>query len=983
MRVIGRVGLCCVCAGGVLGIVPPAPVHAQTTSLASVGQGPAPANAESLFAVVSGDGRFVAFSSRATNLVATDTNDAADVFVRDLQDGTTTLVSLSTTGVQGTGDSGFPLLAAGGRYVVFTSFAADLVANDTNGFADVFVRDRDVDGDFIYDEPDAVATTRISVSDTGAQADRASYTVIGGVSADARHVTFASEATTLTSGDTGLHTDVFVHDRATGRTTRVSAAAPGAAEGNGDSFAPTISASGRWVAFTSAASNLVGGDTNNGCTLAGPPLFNCFDVFVHDRDVDADGLLDEPLQVSTVRASIATTGAEGNDMSGIAAISPDGRYVAFHSWASNLVPGDDNVLDDVFLRDMWLHTTTRLAAVGAGTHYQLGLATMRLSVARDAHEVAFSSWASTLVAGDTNAEEDVFVHEPAFARTRRISVSSSGAQAQGASTAPAISADGRLAVFVSASPDLVAGDTNGMTDVLVHGMEVPGGDLDSDGLPTPWEIAYGLDPAQAIGGNGADGDPDGDGLTNTQEYYAGTHPRGFHTRYLAEGATSDLFDTRLALLNVSGLASAVVRFRRGDGSSPPDLLDPYGDRVLQFNGLSRRTVDVKAVPGMSRAEFSTVVESDRPIVVDRLMTWDASGYGSHADTATAAPSHTWYLAEGATHGGFQLFYLLQNPNPVSVPVLVTYLRPAPAPPLTKLYTVGPSSRFNIWVNDEARRDSALAALAETAVSSVLASTYPIFVERAMYLTRGGVLYEAGHESAAVPSPAAHWFLAEGATGPYFDEFILVANPDIAVAQIDVRYLLPDGTVLAKAYAVPPQSRIDIWVNEETFPGLGHALAGTALSATIHSTNDVGVIVERAMWWPRPSNHWLEAHNSAGATATGVVWALAEGESGGPRGSETYILVANTSAVEGRVRVTLAYEGGGTHAIEVPLLPNSRTNVPAIEEWFPGITGKRFGALIESIGTTPAQIVVERAMYSNANGVHWAAGTNAVATRLAP
>ena len=118
-------------------------------------------------------------------------------------------------------------------------------------------------------------------------------------------------------------------------------------------------------------------------------------------------------------------------------------------------------------------------------------------------------------------------------------------------------------------------------------------------------------------------------------------------------------------------------------------------------------------------------------------------------------------------------------------------------------------------------------------------------------------------------------------------------------------------------------------------------------------------------------------------ATGTIWGLAEGESGGANNSETYFLIANTSSVAGTARVTLVYEGGGTQAVEIPLLPNSRTNVPAIESWFPGVTGKRFGALIESLGDMPAQIVVERAMYSDANGVHWAAGTNAVATRLAP
>ena len=128
---------------------------------------------------------------------------------------------------------------------------------------------------------------------------------------------------------------------------------------------------------------------------------------------------------------------------------------------------------------------------------------------------------------------------------------------------------------------------------------------------------------------------------------------------------------------------------------------------------------------------------------------------------------------------------------------------------------------------------------------------------------------------------------------------------------------------------------------------------------------------------------VEGHHSAGVTATGTAWGLAEGEVGGEHNIETYILIANTSPFAGRARVTLVFEAGGTEVVDVPLAPNSRTNVPAIESWFPGVTNQRFGALIESIGDTPGQIVVERAMYSAASGVRWAAGTGATATRLSP
>jgi hypothetical protein len=146
------------------------------------------------------------------------------------------------------------------------------------------------------------------------------------------------------------------------------------------------------------------------------------------------------------------------------------------------------------------------------------------------------------------------------------------------------------------------------------------------------------------------------------------------------------------------------------------------------------------------------------------------------------------------------------------------------------------------------------------------------------------------------------------------------------------------------------------------------------------TNDVPILVERAMWWPGDASRWHEAHNSPGATATGTAWALAEGEDGGPRQIETYILVANTSAFAGSATVTLLFDDGTSAAKTFALPPNSRTNVAVAAE-FPAAVGRRFGALIESTGTTPAQIVVERAMYWNAEGVPWAAGTNAMGTRL--
>ena len=498
----------------------------------------------------------------------------------------------------------------------------------------------------------------------------------------------------------------------------------------------------------------------------------------------------------------------------------------------------------------------------------------------------------------------------------------------------------------------------------------PTGDADGDGLLNGWEQQYGLNPLDGSGPHGAGGDPDADGKTNAQEFVDGTHPRGFVITYLAEGATGSLFRTRILIANPTAVQALVLtRFQKSDGTAVP--------RYQVVPPMSRATIDVGAVAGLEAAEFSTLIEADVQVVADRTMTWPVSGvsrdYGAHSErgilTRTAT---TWYLAEGATLGDFDLFYLIQNPNAQQAEIEVRYLL-ATGPPIVRTYTVAGQSRSNIWVDREGP------ALANAEVSAVVRSTngVPIIVERAMYLSAPGRPFAAAHESAGVTAPATSWFLAEGATGDFFDLFILVANPNDEEAALEARYLLTNGQVITKTYTSPPNSRFNIWVDLE-----GPLLADAAVSTTITSTNGVPIIVERAMWWPGPTAAtWYEAHNSPGSTETGVKWAMAEGELGGDASVETYILIANTSAVPGTGRVTLVFEDGSPAVSKDIALPaNSRTNVAVAAE-FEAAAGKVFGAIVESVGTTPARIVVERAVYYNADGVFWSAGTNALGTKI--
>jgi CSLREA domain-containing protein len=442
---------------------------------------------------------------------------------------------------------------------------------------------------------------------------------------------------------------------------------------------------------------------------------------------------------------------------------------------------------------------------------------------------------------------------------------------------------------------------------------------------------------------------------------------GAFTRYFAEGATGPFFDTQIALLNATGTAAtATLTFQKGDGSEVT--------QQVALAGIDRKTIDPETIPGLAGTVtgFSTEVTSDQPLIADRTMTWDDRRYGSHAETSIGRPLTRWFLAEGATINGFELFYLIQNPNNATANVQVRYLLPTGAP-LVRTYLVAPRSRFNIWVNLE---DPALAA---AEVSADITSDIPVIVERAMYRSVGGKQFSLGHESAGVEAPALQWFFAEGATGPFFDLFYLIANPGNDPATVEATYLKPDGSIVLKSYTVPANSRFNIWVDFE-----GAELAETAMGTTFRVTNNVPVVIERAMWWAGDFTQWAEGHNTAGAIATGEKWGLAEGEVGdAPFFTDTYILVANTSSSAGTVRVTLIFDDGSPSvAKDFPINGSSRLNVAARAD-FPEATGKRFGAIVESVGPTTVQLVVERAMYNSSDGVTFAAGTSALGTLLRP
>ncbi len=362
------------------------------------------------------------------------------------------------------------------------------------------------------------------------------------------------------------------------------------------------------------------------------------------------------------------------------------------------------------------------------------------------------------------------------------------------------------------------------------------------------------------------------------------------------------------------------------------------------------------------------------IIVERTLFWGDDLYGGHTGKGLTAGRTTWYLAEGDARV-FDTYILLANGGTLPAAVTATYLLES-GQTIVRAYSVGARQRVTIYANDVV--GSSGLALRGKSFSTTIASTVPIHVERAMYYTTGGRFWNVGHGSAAVAEPSPSWFVAEGHTGPLFDVYLLLANPGPNPVTATVRYLLPGGRALSKNYALARTSRTTLLVDAELV-GLDPSLAETDVSAEITANGDI--IVERAMYWPYDFTQWYEAHASAGITATGTQWGLAEGEYGGPLAFDSYVLIANPSAQDANVQVTLLRGAWLTPlTMTLTIAANSRGTVSAGQFVALGLqSGERFGAIVTSTNNVP--IVVERAMYWNGGGVFWGGGTNETAVKI--
>lgn len=414
-----------------VGVVGGAPADGPTERV-SVSSAGVAGNGESQTPVISGNSRYVAFQSAADNLVGEDTNSVRDVFLHDRETGQTRRVSRHTNGQQGNCDSGSPAISGGGRKVVFDSCAFNLVDDDTNNVPDVFAYDRDTG-----------EVRRVSVHTNGTQANDLSADPV--VSGDSRIIAFWSHADNLIEGDDEGHTDIFLHDQETWATWRITVNSLGEG-GNGDSQHPAISNDGRYVVYESGASNLTAGDSG---------IYR--DIFLFDRTTGF-----------TERVSVSDEEQEAQGESFAASVSGSGRYVAFVSFAANLVSDDNNSLPDVFVRDRVEGRTIRINVSNSGEEVGVLETDQEPTFSANGRYVAFKSRAGNLAPNDTNGVGDIFIYDLQEETISLASVNGDGVQGNDASQSPSLSDDGRFVAFSSVASNLVSGDSNGQRDIFVH-----------------------------------------------------------------------------------------------------------------------------------------------------------------------------------------------------------------------------------------------------------------------------------------------------------------------------------------------------------------------------------------------------------------------------------------------------------------------------------------------------------------------------------
>ncbi len=423
----------------------------------------------------------------------------------------------------------------------------------------------------------------------------------------------------------------------------------------------------------------------------------------------------------------------------------------------------------------------------------------------------------------------------------------------------------------------------------------------------------------------------------------------------AEGSTGAFFDTDLLLANPTTNQVAVTI----------TYLTEAGRVVtssLFLAAQSRTTVSADANTQLGATAFSSTVTSHLgvPIAVERTMRWDATGYGMHSEKAASALARDWFFAEGA-QGFYDTFFLLTNPAPAANVANVRFFLEN-GTQVTRTYNLAAQSRLTVYAGS-------IPELVNQSFGAQVTFTIAGAAERAMYF--GTPTFSGGHESAGVTRPSTNWFLAEGATGSFFTTFVLLSNPNATPAAVTLTYLREGGGTVTSVKTIQAGTRLTINIATED-----PSLAATSVATRV--TSDLPIVVERAMYWPMTPTSWNEASGAFGVTETALRWGLAEGRVGGPNAFQTFILVANPDVTAANITLTILRTTGAPIVKTLAVPAGGRLTITTGPGSFvPELADESFGATIVS----DRPVFAERALYSNANGVFWAAGSVATATPL--
>ncbi|NPV60939.1 MAG: hypothetical protein HPY75_14910 [Actinobacteria bacterium] len=814
--------------------------------------------------VISSNGRYVAFRSAATNLV-TPATSGLQAFRKDMATGEVRLASANAAGEQGNGNSHVTSISADGRFVAFFSDSTNLVAPATSG-QQLFRKDM------------ATGEVRlVSANSSGEQGNAPSN--VSSISADGRYVAFYSDATNLVSPPTA-NQQVFLKDLATGEVRLVSESLEGVAGNGSIYFFPDISLDGRFVFFTSDSTNLVA------------PATSGIEVFRKDM---ATG------EVRLVSANAA--GAESNNHSGLPSCSGDGRYVSFSSDADNLLPGVP--AGQVYRKDLVSGDIALVSSDVVGTPGDpVNFFNYVSSISEDGRYVALHSYATNLVAGGTNGMTHVFRKDMATYEMKLVSTSAEGAQGSNHSYLPSISRDGRYVAFYSHADNLVPGVSGchvfrkelaapyrfyfaegytgaGFREYLCLGnpsndpMDVRVTYLFGDGPPeveisnVPGNSRVTKDVNSIAGADRAVAiicEADAPFIAERPMYfdYRGAWTGGHDavgasapstTWYFAEGYTGPGFEEWVCVMNPWDTeAELTFRFQTQE----------EGEKTVEGVSLpahSRSSFLVNQFLGYMSYQTSLALTSSLPVVAERPMYFDYGGTagrgwtGGHCVMGVPELSKRYYFAEGTTRDGFEEWLTLQNPWEETINVHVVYML-GTGETVEKDYPVLGGRRSTVLVND-----AVIGVGPERDVSVFLSCDSPFLAERPMYFAYPGTArwgWTGGHCVIGTPYPALDWFFAEGYTGDYFEQWLCMQNPNPEDAMVTITYYPEQGPhIVREPFTVKANSRSTVLVNM-------HAGTGLSVSAKVSSTQPV--IVERPMYFSYGSAGWTGGHDVVGYTA---------------------------------------------------------------------------------------------------------------------